>query len=128
MGWQAIRRSWLPVSVILSAMLVGSAPAAPAPIVRTSEDDKLFSAPGARAVAAWEAAGAEFGWSRPSSHSIRPLARREKGRAGVAPTFRFRKYQPGTIGRLPAPSVPFVLHIASPRMTDAGLTELTRFE
>src|SRR5438128_1488049 len=125
MSWQDGRRSWLALGLLV-AVTLGAAP--DVCVAGKDKDAKVFAPPSAKVVAAWKEAGADFGWVRANQRGVLVFERREKGRTSEVPGFRFEAFTPGTIGRLPAPSVPFSLILNYTRVTDGDLKELAKLK
>src|ERR1043166_7151106 len=83
----------------------------------------------AEVVAAWEKAGAEFGWMQ-----INEIGQRVyrgalyPGRPGELAAFRMMQWKPGVVGQLPAPAQSFGLVLGSTPLTDIGLKEVAGFK
>jgi Leucine-rich repeat (LRR) protein len=103
------------VAMVLPAQLVSLA----------QEPAKEPIRPAPEVIAAWEEAGAEFGWiSILQLENLPWRSGKEKPPAGAVPAFRVTLLPPGKIKVLPPPGVPFGLRFEGLRVTDAGLKEL----
>ena len=74
---------------------------------------------------AWEKAGAQSGWLGVTGFRrliFRPGT--EKAQEGDVPTFKFYKWHPGELAKLPPPEAAFGLDLSNTKVTDAGLKEL----
>ena len=85
---------------------------------------------------AWKEAGAEVGWVRadryrhvtgflPFEGYFQFFPDRE-GKPGDLPAFRFAKWRPGGLTKLPVPATAFGLDLGGAKETDAGLKALSR--
>src|SRR5438132_821150 len=90
-----------------SAQAPARAPASPAPGV----------------IAAWDRAGAEFGWMSIGQEGEWRLDE-QRPASGGWPAFRFRAFPTGKLKGLVPPDVPFGLWLTGSRATDANLKEL----
>lgn len=80
-----------------------------------------------RVVKAWEAAGAETFWMRPSHKNLH-MEMHGFAEPGDIPAFWFYRWSPGQLEKLPALDVPFGLSIGNTRVTNAGLKELAKLK
>jgi hypothetical protein len=81
--------------------------------------------PAPEVIAAWEKAGAVFGWSSVDQWgNLEWRDGKEKSVAGALPAFRVTVFPIGKLKALPPPDVPFGLHLAGPQVSDARLKEL----
>ncbi len=77
---------------------------------------------------AWMNAGAEVGWQGMKDFLVLDFKIMPEGLVGVVPAFRFKVWKADTVGKLPAPNVPFGLDILGTDATDADLKELATLE
>jgi internalin A len=106
------------VVVAAFALIGGAGGAAPA-------DEKRPEPLPADVVAAWQKAGAVPGWlGVDDKRGILEFRRGAAGKAGEVAAFSLRDWEPGVLGKLPPPGLPFALSLVETQMTDAGLKEL----
>jgi internalin A len=90
---------------------------------------KLPAAPAPEVIAAWDKAGAEFGWI-----VLDPWGR-QSWTLGIGmpldasgPFFEVETYSTGRLKSLPPPNVPFGLRLSGRQVTDAAIGELAAFD
>ena len=94
-------------------------------VVLAQEPTKVADRPAPEVIAAWENAGAEFGWlTFKQSGQILFLPHRQPRGAEAMSAFAFKEFPTGKLKALPAPEVPFGLRLDGPEVTDAALEEL----
>jgi hypothetical protein len=83
----------------------------------------------AKVVVAWKKAGAIFDWYVPNKPSPGDwmVSHTRTNDPGILPVFTWTTLEPGVLGKLPRPAVPFAL-IVSNNFTDAGLKEVASFD
>src|SRR5438132_11737333 len=79
-------------------------------------------------VKAWQEAGADYLWVRPTSTGYRRLPGTEERKAGDLPAFHFSRWKEGMLAKVPDPARPFALNLDGTGMTDVGLKELRRLK
>jgi Leucine-rich repeat (LRR) protein len=77
---------------------------------------------------AWMKAGAQVGWQGMKDILVLDFQTMPEGLVGVVPAFRFTAWNEGTVGKLPAPNVPFGLDLVGTEATDAALKDLATLE
>ena len=94
----------------------------------TAQQQKPASPLPAGIVAAWEKAGAHYGWTVRQGHGYTFLIIGDQGKFKELPGFLFFSWQPGVIDRLPQPDSGFGLSLIGTKVTDAGLKELAKLK
>src|SRR5947207_966128 len=100
---------------------------AASPVVTQPAPAGAAPQPNANVIAAWQQAGAEFGWlahDRRFSFASLRFRREQPSRGAAVPAFRWARWKAGVLPGLPEPGVPYGLDLSFSRITDADLGEL----
>ena len=107
---------WLQVALCLAAVPAGRSASQAAPAARVP-------APAPAVIAAWERAGAVFGWTSIGPHGDWRFDQDDPP-AGALPAFRFGRLPTAKVPTLPSPTVPFGLWLGR-SVKDADLKALS---
>ena len=110
---------YLPLGILFGVVTVP-----PAYLVSSAQEPtKEPGRPAPEVIAAWEKAGAKFGWTSVDESGRQAfLSDKEKPVAGAVPAFYVEIFPTGKLKALPPPEVPF--YLAGSKAHDAGLKEL----
>ncbi len=111
---------------VLLEIAIGVVMVLPAQLVSLAQEPaKEPVRPAPEVIAAWEKAGAEFGWISVNQWGhLDWRSGKAKPVAGAPPAFLFKVFPTGRLTALPPPEVPFGLRLNGHQVTDAGLKEL----
>ncbi len=93
-------------------------------ITLTGDAGKAFNS---KIITAWQKAGALVGWLAQGPRGGWYYLKTKPNGIDALPAFVLRKFKPGLLSNLPAPSVPFAIGMGNTQIDNKGLKELAKF-